>query len=139
MVKKMSANKNASTSGENKAYIPRVTQSTIVFDSKVCNGCPNLVEPMCVKACRTDMLLPNPEKGMPPIVIYPDECCACGCCVHACPRALKGAITMNWPTAMSVRWKRKDTGKHYRLGMPNPPPPNTKPPASGYYPKTERT
>jgi hypothetical protein len=26
-----------------------------------------------------------------------------------------------------VRWKRKDTGEHYRIGMPNPPPPNTRP------------
>ena len=138
MGKEMKFNNKASSSGEQKVYIPRSNQSIIVFDPNSCTGCANLKEPMCVKACRTDMLLPNPEKGKPPIVVYADECCACGCCVHACPRALKGAITMNWPLAMSVRWKRKDTGEHYRIRMPNPPPPNTKPPVSGYYPKTKR-
>ena len=117
-----------------KVYIPIQAQSIVTYDPDVCTGCRNLKEPMCVKACRNDMLLPNPEKGKPPVVAYPDECCECGCCVHACPYALKGAITMNWPIAALVRWKRKDSGKHYRVGMPNPPQPNTKPPVSGYYP-----
>lgn len=118
--------------------IPISAQSIIIFDPEACTGCANLKEPMCVKACRTDMLFPNPVKGEPPIVAYPDECCECGCCVHACPKALKGAIKMNWPVSKSVRWKRKETNSHYRLRMPHPPEPNTKPPASGYYPKTER-
>ena len=138
MGKEMNAKNKAGSSGEKKVCIPRSNQSIIKIDPKSCTGCANLQEPMCVKACRTDMLLPNPEKGKPPNVVYADECCACGCCVHACPNALKGAITMNWPLAMSVRWKRKETGKHYRLRMPNPPQPNPKPPVSGYYPKTKR-
>jgi hypothetical protein len=44
-----------------------------------------------------------------------------------CPVADEGAIRINWPLMQRVRWKRKDTGEHYRIGMPNPPPPNTKP------------
>jgi Na+-translocating ferredoxin:NAD+ oxidoreductase RNF subunit RnfB len=118
--------------------VPIQAQSIIVYDPEVCTGCKNLKEPMCVKACRNDMLFPNPEKGKPPIVAYPEECCECGCCVHACPHGLKGAITMNWSIGKLVRWKRKDTGRHCRVGMANPPEPNTRPPASGYYPKIKR-
>jgi len=129
---------NTDEAGELKLQIPLPTQSIIVFDEEVCTGCVGLREPMCVKGCRTDMLIPNPEKGKPPIVAYPDECCECGCCVHACPRALKGAITMNWPLAKSVRWKRKDSGEHYRIGMANPPEPDSRPPVSGYKPKLKR-
>jgi hypothetical protein len=34
-----------------------------------------------------------------------------------------------------VRWKRKATGEHYRVGMKNPPPPNNRPPVGGWKPK----
>ena len=121
-----------------KAYAPRAVTPYVVFDPNACTGCPELKEPMCVRSCRMDMILPNPEKGRPPIVTYSDECCDCGCCVHACPRFLEGAITMNWPLIQVVRWKRRDTGQHFRIGMPNPPPANPKPPVSGWHPKTTR-
>jgi NAD-dependent dihydropyrimidine dehydrogenase PreA subunit len=116
-------------------------QSTnwVEFDPNVCNRCPTLDEPRCVKACRMDMLIKNPDRSQPPLVIYGDECCDCGCCVHACPRALQGAIKLNFPIAELVRWKNKKTGKHYRIGMPIPPPPNPKPPASGWYPENKET
>jgi len=119
----------------NRVLVPIVVTNWIEFDPNVCTGCLGLDEPRCVKACRMDILIPNPEKGKPPLVIYPDECCDCGCCVHACPRALQGAIKMNHPIFEFVRWKRKDTGEHFRIGMPNPPPPNLKPPVSGWYPE----
>jgi Na+-translocating ferredoxin:NAD+ oxidoreductase RNF subunit RnfB len=122
-----------------KFYAPVKPTIIMEFDPKVCDGChPTFPEPLCVKACRMDILLPNPEKTKPPIVIYPDECCECGCCVHACPKALEGAIKMNWPIHKQPRWKRKETGEHFRVGMPNPPPPNPKPPVSGWYPTTEK-
>jgi Na+-translocating ferredoxin:NAD+ oxidoreductase RNF subunit RnfB len=120
-----------------KVYLPRgiATYIPLEFDPKVCTGCPELPEPLCVKACREDIIIPNPVKGKPPIVVYGEECCGCGCCVHACPRALQGAIKFHWPISELPRWKRKETGEHFRVDMPNPPPPNPKPPVSGWYPK----
>lgn len=126
--------------GEKKYYAPISPSRIIEFDPNICDGCyPTFREPLCVKACRMDILIPNPyDRTKPPILIYPDECCECGCCVHACPKSLQGAIKMNWPTHKQPRWKRKETGEHYRVGMPNPPPPNPKPPAGGWYPEVKR-
>lgn len=101
----------------------------VIFDGEVCNGCNN-----CVEICPMDILMPNPQKGKPPIILYPDECWYGGGCVKACPLADKGAITFNHPINQRVRWKRKETGEHFRLGMSNPPEPNTRPPVSGWNP-----
>jgi len=104
---------------------PPLPNRAVDFDPGLCNGC-NL----CVGICRSDVLMPNPAKGEPPIVLYPDECWYCGCCVLECRRP--GAITMLHPLnqAVSIVWKRRSTGKSYRLGMKNPPPPNLRPPSS---------
>ena len=99
----------------------------VLFNEKVCTGCNN-----CVESCVMDILMPNPEKGKPPIILYPDECWYDGVCVTNCPVWQKGAIKLNHPINQRARWKRKDTGEHYRIGMPNPPPPNNKPPVSGW-------
>lgn len=99
-----------------------------IFNEKVCNGCNN-----CVELCVMDILMPNPEKGKSPIILYPDECCYCGCCVKACPLWREGAIKLNHPMNQRTRWKRKATGEHFRLGMPNPPPPNNRPPFGGWW------
>jgi NADH-quinone oxidoreductase subunit F len=64
---------------------------------------------------------------LPPIVLYPDDCWFCGTCVEECPA--QGAIRMEHPLNQRVGWKRKDTGELFRIGMKNPPPPNTQPPA----------
>jgi len=73
--------------------------------------------------------MPHPDEGLPPVVLYPDECWYCGCCVLECGRP--GAITLRHPLnqSISVIWKRKATGESSRLGMCHPPPPNTRPPA----------
>jgi NAD-dependent dihydropyrimidine dehydrogenase PreA subunit len=110
-----------------KAYMvpnPPTPNRAIDFDPEICNGCNQ-----CVEICRSDVLMPNPEKKKPPIVLYPDECWYCGTCVLECKRP--GAITMLHPLnqSISVIWKRKATGESFRLGMINPPPPNTRPPA----------
>lgn len=62
----------------------------LLYNAELCIGCNR-----CVEVCQVDILLPNPEKGKPPIVMYPGECYYCGCCVMECPQ--KGAIKMQHP------------------------------------------
>ena len=63
--------------------------------------------------------MPNPEKGKPPIVIYPDECWFCGCCIAACPN---DAIRMRYPINQRLFFKRKTTGEVFRIDGPDSPP-----------------
>ncbi len=102
---------------------PLASGEAVEIDLDKCNGCNR-----CVEVCRTDVLLPNPEKANPPIIFYSEECWYCGCCVAECPRP--GAIKMKYPLNQKivVIWKRKETGEHFRLGMLNPPPSNNRPP-----------
>lgn len=92
----------------------------VIFDPDVCDGCNT-----CVEVCQMDMLMPNQEKGKPPLVVFPDECWYGGACVFACPKP--GAIRLNFPLMWRVPWKRKETGEHFWVGMKNPPPPNPRP------------
>ena len=69
------------------------------FDPEICNGCNQ-----CIEVCQVDLLVPNPEKGGPPIVLYPDECWYGGCCVALCP--LPGAVRLKQPPMNRVHWKR---------------------------------
>ncbi len=69
----------------------------IHYDSGKCIGCNR-----CVNICQCDILLPNPEKGQPPIVAYPGECYYCGACVMVCPR--KGAIRLEHPVMNRARF-----------------------------------
>lgn len=103
---------------------PPSPNNSVEFDETICDGCNQ-----CVEICRNDVLMPNPEKRKPPIVLYPDECWYCGCCVQECSR--QGAISMVHPLNQSivVSWKHKDTSEHFRLGMTNPPAPNTRLPS----------
>jgi NAD-dependent dihydropyrimidine dehydrogenase PreA subunit len=72
------------------------------FDEDTCTGCNT-----CVDVCMCDKLAPNPEKGKPPIEVYPDECWFCGCCVTLCPQAEKGAITIVTPFQMRGSFKKE--------------------------------
>ena len=110
----------------NKVYMspnPPTPNISVHFDAGRCTGC-NL----CVDVCPTDVMMPNPQKGGQPLVLYAEECWYCGGCVEECPN---GAISMVHPInqRLSVNWKRKDTGELFRLGMKDPPPPNTRPPS----------
>jgi NAD-dependent dihydropyrimidine dehydrogenase PreA subunit len=109
---------------ENKAYLvpnPVTPGCAIRIDAARCTGC-NL----CADRCRMDVMVHNPQKGGPPIVLYPDECWFCGTCVEDCP--VKGAIRLEHPLNQRVGWKRKDSGELFRIGMKNPPPPSHRPP-----------
>lgn len=87
-----------------KVYaMPEAPAATpIIYDETKCIGCK-----ACIEACQVDVLLPNPEKGKPPIVQYPGECWYCGCCVMDCPN--EGAITLRHPIMNQVHWVRKDS------------------------------
>jgi Na+-translocating ferredoxin:NAD+ oxidoreductase RNF subunit RnfB len=97
----------------------------LTFDGEICTGCNT-----CVEVCRSDVMVPNEVEGRPPLVVFPDECWFCGCCVGHCPSP--GAITMHHPLAQRVGWKRKGSEEFFRIGMKNPPPPNTRPPVGGW-------
>ena len=62
----------------------------ILYDGTKCTGCN-----ACVNICQVDILIPSPEKGGHPVVLYPGECYYCGACVMACP--VEGAIHLQHP------------------------------------------
>jgi len=67
----------------------------IYFNEDVCDGCN-----MCVEVCMSDIFMRNSEKGRPPVVMYPDECWFCGCCITHCPRKNEKAIEIVTPFQM---------------------------------------
>jgi len=73
----------------------------IYFDEEKCIGCN-----ICVNICQVDILIPNSEKGKPPIVLFPGECWYCGCCVMECP--VEGAIRLSHPLMNRARWVSKE-------------------------------
>jgi NAD-dependent dihydropyrimidine dehydrogenase PreA subunit len=99
---------------------PPTPNQCVRIDPELCIACHT-----CVDVCRMDVFVPNPQEGMPPVVLYPDECWFCGCCVSDCPA---GANRMEHPLNQRVGWKRKETGEFFRIGMKNPPAPNTRRP-----------
>ena len=88
-----------------------------------CTGCNT-----CVDMCPNDVMIPNPEKGKEPIVLFAEECWFCGSCVEECPAK---ALELIAPAKqrLSTIWVRKETGEEFRVGMKNPPEPNTTPPS----------
>jgi Na+-translocating ferredoxin:NAD+ oxidoreductase RNF subunit RnfB len=90
------------------AFPEPATLKPLMFNPSLCNGCNQ-----CIEVCQVDILIPNPQKGKPPIVLYPGECWYGGCCVAACP--ISGAIKLNIPSMNRVHWKRKSTGEDFWL------------------------
>lgn len=72
------------------AFVTPCSARPLIFDAEKCIGCNR-----CVNICQVDILIPNPEKGKPPVILYPGECYYCGSCVMVCPR--EGAITLQHP------------------------------------------
>ena len=103
---------------------PFAPGEVVTIDPELCDGCN-----ICVERCRSQVLLPNPEEGKPPLIVYPEECWFGACCEAHCPRE---AIKMIHPLNQRIAWKRKETGEYFRIGIANPPPPNTRPPY-GYF------
>lgn len=78
------------------------SSTPIIYNKEKCIGCN-----ICVDICQVDILIPNVEKGKPPIVLYPGECWYCGCCVMECPK--EGAITLRHPLMNQVQWVEKSS------------------------------
>jgi len=90
------------------AYYEPAGSEPLTFSSEICNGCNK-----CIETCQMDIMITNPEKNKPPIVIYPGECWYDGSCVSACPKP--GAIKLNSISKNNVHWKRKATGEDFYL------------------------
>ena len=67
------------------------------FDDALCIGCNR-----CASVCQVDIMVPSPEQGKHPVVLYPGECYYCGSCVMACPA--KGAIHLRHPLMNQTRF-----------------------------------
>ena len=67
------------------------------FDDALCIGCNR-----CASVCQVDIMVPSPEQGKHPVVLYPGECYYCGSCVMACP--VKGAIHLRHPLMNQTRF-----------------------------------
>jgi len=85
----------------------------VSIDESLCIGCNS-----CANICRIQTILPNAEKGKPPVVAYPDECWYCGCCVEACPT---GALEMRLPVNQRILFKDKESGEIFRIGAGDAP------------------
>ena len=78
----------------------------VTFDQDLCIGCN-----ICVDVCQVDIMLPNAEEGLPPLVAYSEECWYDGSCVVACP--VPGAILLNGLVKDRVHFRRKESGESY--------------------------
>ena len=87
--------------GGNAVLNPLTPCTPVTFDAMLCAGCNR-----CVDVCRMDVFIPNPKSGKPPLVLYPDECWFCGCCVEDCPA---GAAEFHHPLGQRIPGKRKET------------------------------
>ncbi len=81
-------------------FVKKAKTSPIAIDPELCNGCNQ-----CLEVCQVDIFIPNPEKGKPPLLLYPEECWYDGSCVEACP--VPGAIKLIHPLMNRVHWKEK--------------------------------
>jgi adenylylsulfate reductase, subunit B len=69
----------------------------ITFNKNTCIACNT-----CVEVCLMGILEANPQKGLPPVVKYPDECAYDGACWIQCPVKTKDAIKITPPLPMMV-------------------------------------
>ena len=76
-------------------------------DETKCTGCNH-----CLEVCPVDCYIPNPKKGKSPILLYPEECWYCGCCVNECP---SGALEFHWAIQHKPYWKNKATGEVHQV------------------------
>ena len=90
--------------------LPNITtpNNPVKFNPEICNGCND-----CVETCQIDVFIPHPQIGKPPIILHPEECWYCGCCVVDC--AHPGAIQFNYPLPLRGYWKNKSTGEVRQL------------------------
>jgi len=82
---------------EFRAAVVASSAKPLSFDEEKCIGCGR-----CADVCQVDVMIPAPEKGKHPVVLYPGECYYCGSCVMACP--VEGAIELRHPLMNRTRF-----------------------------------
>jgi NAD-dependent dihydropyrimidine dehydrogenase PreA subunit len=78
----------------------------VAIDPAICTGCNR-----CVEVCQVDVFAPNPERGQPPLILFPHECWQEGSCVEVCP--CEGAIRWIRLPMHRVRCRRKTIGEDF--------------------------
>ena len=93
-----------------KAFILLAPEAVepVSFDAELCIGCN-----ICLDVCQVDIMIPNSEEGLPPIVAFPGECWYDGSCVDSCP--VPGAISLNRMERNVVHVRRKETGEDFYI------------------------
>ena len=51
-----------------KVEVIPCSATPLIYDEEKCIGCN-----ACAEICQCDIILPNPEKGKPPIVMFPEK------------------------------------------------------------------
>ena len=67
-----------------------------IIDKTKCTNCG-----ICVDVCPLDVFYGS-QKGLLPVINYPEECWMCGSCVLECP---KKAIKLRMPLPMMLLYK----------------------------------
>ena len=78
----------------------------VINDAELCRGCNG-----CVGGASDRRVDSRSGSGAPPIILHPEECRYCGCCVDQCPT---GALKISWPIQQRGYWKRVATGQNFR-------------------------
>jgi ferredoxin len=118
----MSAERDYKTRDQtySQAYLvpnPLTPNQAIVIDEQLCTGCSK-----CVDVCRSDVMVKSPQKGEPPVVLYPDECWFChGGDKGGIPLASAGRLeTQGDRRVLSYRHEGSPAAEHTAAGRLGP-------------------
>ncbi|MHB1125675.1 MAG: 4Fe-4S dicluster domain-containing protein [Bacillota bacterium] len=82
---------------------------SVCIDRQRCTGCGKNREPLCVRICPGDLLVPD-GKGKVRLRNH-DDCWDCTSCIKACPR---GALTLKLPLSLGGKGSGRLLARAYQ-------------------------